>query len=210
MPLTGPIPEGQAFFCPRCGAHYGMTHSRRGRTLKPVTTIMLQNVWSADKRWLRGMQLTFPHSSSFTDLKTPNGSPITGRGLKRNYLKYPVITGHRNRRGDGLEKAYEQGSIKPHGLMHLRGAFLLLRFGALLFDPFDGLPALIIINQIVRTAQNQLARERPTSLKYARFASDIAMRHFSRSACALKRSVTDPRFTVRPSCLLAFPVQDGH
>ena len=153
------------------------------------------------------MQLTFPHSSSFTDLKTPNGSPITGRGLKRNYLKYPVITGHRNRRGDGLEKAYEQGSTKPHGLMHLRGAFLLLRFGALLFDPFDGLPALIIINQIARTAQNQLA-VRPTSLKYARFASDIAMRLFSK-ACP-KRSVTDPRLTVRPSYLLAFPVQDGH
>ena len=72
MPLTEPIPEGQAFFCPRCGAHYAVTHSRRGRVLKSVMTIMLQNVWSADKRWLRGMQLTFLPSSSFTDLGMPN------------------------------------------------------------------------------------------------------------------------------------------
>ena len=35
--------------------------------------------------------------------------------------------------------------------------YAILRFGKLLFDPFAGLPALIIINQIVRTAQNQLA-----------------------------------------------------
>jgi hypothetical protein len=34
MPLTGPIPEGQAFFCPRCGAHYAMTHSRRGKNVE--------------------------------------------------------------------------------------------------------------------------------------------------------------------------------
>ena len=34
MPLTGPIPEGQAYFCPRCGAHYGMTHSRRGKNVE--------------------------------------------------------------------------------------------------------------------------------------------------------------------------------
>jgi hypothetical protein len=34
MPLTGPIPEGQAFFCARCGAHYAMTHSRRGKNVE--------------------------------------------------------------------------------------------------------------------------------------------------------------------------------
>ena len=28
MPLTGPIPEGRAFFCPNCGALYAVTHSR--------------------------------------------------------------------------------------------------------------------------------------------------------------------------------------
>jgi predicted Zn finger-like uncharacterized protein len=28
MPLTGPIPEGRPFFCPRCGALYAVTHSR--------------------------------------------------------------------------------------------------------------------------------------------------------------------------------------
>jgi len=28
MPLTGPIPEGRSFFCPRCGAHYAVTYSR--------------------------------------------------------------------------------------------------------------------------------------------------------------------------------------
>jgi hypothetical protein len=26
MPLTGPIPEGQSFFCPRCGALYAVTY----------------------------------------------------------------------------------------------------------------------------------------------------------------------------------------
>ena len=28
MPLTGPIPEGGAFFCPHCGALYSVTHLR--------------------------------------------------------------------------------------------------------------------------------------------------------------------------------------
>jgi transcription elongation factor Elf1 len=28
MPLTGPIPEGRPFFCPRCGALYAVTYSR--------------------------------------------------------------------------------------------------------------------------------------------------------------------------------------
>src|SRR6266566_4001291 len=28
MPLTGPIPEGRSFFCPRCGALYAVTYPR--------------------------------------------------------------------------------------------------------------------------------------------------------------------------------------
>src|SRR6266851_224489 len=28
MPLTGPIPEGETFFCPHCGALYSVTYSR--------------------------------------------------------------------------------------------------------------------------------------------------------------------------------------
>ena len=28
MPLTGAIPEGRSFFCPRCGALYAVTYSR--------------------------------------------------------------------------------------------------------------------------------------------------------------------------------------
>ena len=28
MPLTGPIPEGETFFCPRCGALYAVVRSR--------------------------------------------------------------------------------------------------------------------------------------------------------------------------------------
>jgi len=32
MPLTGPIPEGRPFFCPRCGAFYTVTYSRRSKS----------------------------------------------------------------------------------------------------------------------------------------------------------------------------------
>ncbi len=32
MPLTGPIPEGGTFFCPRCGALYSVTHSRLSKS----------------------------------------------------------------------------------------------------------------------------------------------------------------------------------
>src|SRR5271166_4179050 len=28
MPLIGPIPEGETFFCPHCGALYSLTYSR--------------------------------------------------------------------------------------------------------------------------------------------------------------------------------------
>jgi len=33
MPLTGPIPEGRPFFCPRCGALYAVTYSRRWKSV---------------------------------------------------------------------------------------------------------------------------------------------------------------------------------
>ena len=32
MPLSGPIPEGSAFFCPHCGALYSVSHSRRSKS----------------------------------------------------------------------------------------------------------------------------------------------------------------------------------
>ena len=32
MPLTGPIPEGRSFFCPHCGALYGVTYSRQSNS----------------------------------------------------------------------------------------------------------------------------------------------------------------------------------
>jgi len=33
MPLTGPIPEGRSFFCPRCGALYSVTYSRQWKSV---------------------------------------------------------------------------------------------------------------------------------------------------------------------------------
>jgi transcription elongation factor Elf1 len=33
VPLVGPIPEGRTFFCPRCGALYAVTHSRREKSV---------------------------------------------------------------------------------------------------------------------------------------------------------------------------------
>jgi predicted Zn finger-like uncharacterized protein len=36
MPLTGPIPEGHAFFCPNCGALYAVTHSRLSKSESSV------------------------------------------------------------------------------------------------------------------------------------------------------------------------------
>jgi transcription elongation factor Elf1 len=32
MPLTGPIPEGETFFCPHCGALYSVTYSRLSKS----------------------------------------------------------------------------------------------------------------------------------------------------------------------------------
>ena len=33
MPLTGPISEGQSFFCMRCGALYAVTYSRQWKSV---------------------------------------------------------------------------------------------------------------------------------------------------------------------------------
>jgi transcription elongation factor Elf1 len=33
MPLTGPIPKGRSFFCPRCGALYVVTYSRQWKSV---------------------------------------------------------------------------------------------------------------------------------------------------------------------------------
>jgi hypothetical protein len=33
MPLTGSIPEGHSFFCPRCGALYAVTYSRQWKSV---------------------------------------------------------------------------------------------------------------------------------------------------------------------------------
>ena len=33
MPLTGPIPEGRSFFCPRCGALYSVTYWRQWKSV---------------------------------------------------------------------------------------------------------------------------------------------------------------------------------
>ena len=32
MPLMGPIPEGQPFFCPHCGALYSVTHRKLSKS----------------------------------------------------------------------------------------------------------------------------------------------------------------------------------
>ncbi len=32
MPLTGPIPEGRAFFCPNCGALYSVTYPKLSKS----------------------------------------------------------------------------------------------------------------------------------------------------------------------------------
>jgi hypothetical protein len=32
MPLTGPIPEGQKFFCPHCGALYSITYRKLSKS----------------------------------------------------------------------------------------------------------------------------------------------------------------------------------
>jgi predicted RNA-binding Zn-ribbon protein involved in translation (DUF1610 family) len=32
LPLTGPVPEGEKFFCPTCGALYSVTRTQAGKT----------------------------------------------------------------------------------------------------------------------------------------------------------------------------------
>jgi transcription elongation factor Elf1 len=41
MPLTGPIPEGRAFFCPHCGALYSVTYSRRAESDSNIVKCVL-------------------------------------------------------------------------------------------------------------------------------------------------------------------------
>jgi hypothetical protein len=36
MPLTGPRPEGQTFFCPHCGALYSVTQSRLSKSERSI------------------------------------------------------------------------------------------------------------------------------------------------------------------------------
>jgi transcription elongation factor Elf1 len=50
MPLTGPIPEGRSFFCPRCGALYAVTYSRpsssdSNNTAKCVVCEQIMATW---------------------------------------------------------------------------------------------------------------------------------------------------------------------
>ena len=70
MPLTGPIPEGHSFFCPRCGALYAVTYSRQWKSIDIGDDDNAAR--SANKLWLRGVQPTFPPTSLFTDLKMPD------------------------------------------------------------------------------------------------------------------------------------------
>jgi transcription elongation factor Elf1 len=52
MPLTGPIPEGRSFFCPRCGALYAVTYSRptgsdSNNTAKCVVCGQIMATWGS-------------------------------------------------------------------------------------------------------------------------------------------------------------------
>jgi predicted RNA-binding Zn-ribbon protein involved in translation (DUF1610 family) len=44
MPLIGPITEGRSFFCPRCGAFYAVTYSRKSNSESNTARCV---VWSA-------------------------------------------------------------------------------------------------------------------------------------------------------------------
>jgi hypothetical protein len=74
MPLIGPNPEGGTFFCSHCGALYSVTYSRLSR----VATS--QNVWSACKLWMSGIQPT-PIPNSFIGLKTRDPLPAWRRDV---------------------------------------------------------------------------------------------------------------------------------
>ena len=52
MPLTGPIPEGRSFFCPRCGALYAVTYSRpSGNDISSAKCVVCGQImarWNSD------------------------------------------------------------------------------------------------------------------------------------------------------------------
>jgi hypothetical protein len=89
---------------------------------------------------------------------------------------------HRNQYGDDRQNAYKQASIKPFGLMRLRGAFLLFQFGKLLPDPFAGLLPLFITIQglhpisygIIRPHYLRSSLKRRTPSRYALGASSCS------------------------------------
>jgi len=49
MPHVGPVSEGRSFFCPRCGALYSVTQSRRAEsgnnTAKCVVCLQIMVKW---------------------------------------------------------------------------------------------------------------------------------------------------------------------
>jgi hypothetical protein len=64
----------------------------------------VMHVCSAGKRWLCGMQLTFPPSSLITDLKMPSAStsPHSWPGPEEGLFEVPCNNWpHRNQGGDG-------------------------------------------------------------------------------------------------------------
>jgi uncharacterized protein (DUF983 family) len=50
MPLTGPIPEGHAFFCPNCGALYTVTHRQHSKSESIVCGKIMDQWDSTDVR----------------------------------------------------------------------------------------------------------------------------------------------------------------
>src|SRR6266481_7850819 len=53
MPLTGPISEGETFFCPYCGALYSVTYSRLSKSdsniAKCVVCLQIMTSWDSTK-----------------------------------------------------------------------------------------------------------------------------------------------------------------
>src|SRR5271166_6382807 len=53
MPLIGPIPEGETFFCPHCGALYSLTYSRLpksdGNIVKCVVCLQIMDKGESTK-----------------------------------------------------------------------------------------------------------------------------------------------------------------
>jgi predicted Zn finger-like uncharacterized protein len=45
MPLTGPVPEGKKFFCPKCGALYSVTRAQvPNRETSPVKCVVCSEI----------------------------------------------------------------------------------------------------------------------------------------------------------------------